>query len=149
MGGAGGMAMDSMRRANEEQAGSWAVSQQQNAQVLRLAEQAPSNSYRDREGREQRIAGVKYIAGRAFYFRNGRWEDANFREGLKLAQVQNYSNAQFALAAAAPILNQYMSLGDRVVITVDGHALEIGPEGSADLTGAEIDALLGALKGQS
>jgi len=149
MGAAGGMAMDQMRRANEATAGSWAVSQQQNAQSLRYSEQAPNNRYRDEQGQEQQIAGVKYIAGRAFYFRNGRWEDANYREGLKLAQVQNYSNAQFALAAAAPILNQYMSLGDRVVITVDGHALEIGPEGSADLTDAEIEALLGALKGQS
>ncbi len=122
-------------------AGGWAVSQSANAQVLRQQAQAPTNLYVDAEGREQQIGGVRYVAGRAFYFRNGRWEDGAFAESQALTQVRNFSDAQFALSRNAPTLNQYLALGERVVISVNGQALEIGPEGTEILTDTELRQL--------
>lgn len=130
-----------MGAAFSNEAGGWAVSQSANAQSMKLQEQVPSNQFVDAEGREQQIAGVRYVAGRAFYFRNGRWEDASFVAGQQLTQIRNFSDAQFALGRNAPALNQYTALGEHVVISVNGQALEIGPEGKDVLTADELQQL--------
>lgn len=142
---AGGM----MGRGAQDLAGGWAMSQSINAQRLQQQGTAYDNTYVDAEGNTQRIGGVKYVAGRAFYNRNGRWEDAEYREGQTLVQVRNFSAAQFRLAEAAPILNQYMALGDRVVIVVGDQAIEIGADGLSELTDEEVRGLLGSLFGRT
>jgi Ca-activated chloride channel family protein len=142
-------AMDLSEAATEEQGG-WAMSQSANAQMMRGQSNAQTlNFYMDAEGQAQRVGGVKYVAGRAFYLRNGRWVDAHYTDDLETLQVQSFSRAQFQLAEAAPILNQFMSVGEHVVITLDGKAVEIGPDGVVELTADEVSGLLGALEGQA
>jgi Ca-activated chloride channel family protein len=139
-----------LETAAEAEEGGWAMSQSANAQVMKGQTNAQTlNAYVDAEGQTQRVEGVKYVAGRAFYYRNGRWVDAHYTDDLDTVQVQNFSSAQFQLGDAAPILNQFMAVGEHVIITLDGRAVEIGPEGVAELTAQEVDELLGEMKGQA
>lgn len=139
-----------LEHASSEQEGGWAMSQSVNAQSMKDQTNAQTlNLYLDESGQAQRVEGVRYVAGRAFYLRNGRWVDAHYTDDLETVQVQSFSRAQFQLGEAAPILNQYMAVGEHVVITLDGRAIEIGPEGLGELTPEQVDELLGPMKGQA
>jgi len=125
-------------RAKEARMGGYAISQRQNALNLRAQAQAPRNEWIDAEGQVQQIQGVRYVAGRAFYNRSGVWVDARYRPEQRLTNVQALSEAQFQLGRAMPALNQYFSIGDRVLVEVNGQAVMLGPEGRAELTEAEV-----------
>ncbi|HOS94967.1 MAG TPA: hypothetical protein PLQ54_16740, partial [Armatimonadota bacterium] len=129
-------------RAMRARMGGYAISQRQNALNLRGQAQAPRNEWIDAEGQVQPIGGVRYVAGRAFYNRNGVWVDARYRPEQRVMNVQALSEAQFQLGRAMPALNQYFSIGEHVLVEVNGQAVMLGPEGRAELTEADLADLM-------
>ncbi len=64
----------------------------------------------------------------------------------QVVKVKAFSEAYFQLSRRDPTLNQYFSLGDRVLVVVNDQAIQIADEGKELFTEAELDALLGKAK---
>ncbi len=126
-------------------AGSWATSQRQNAQLLRgQTALGRQNVQYDRQGDAIRYQQVQTRNNQAFFNRAGNWEDARYREGAQnVVQVKAFSEAYFQLTRRDPALNQYLSLGDRVLVVVNGQAIQIADQGKEVFTDKELDELLG------
>lgn len=82
------------------------------------------------ELRDKGIAAVptRSIGAKTFYFRNGVWEDGALDEGqgLKTRGIRYLGDEYFELLKRHPGIGQYLSLGARVVVVVNGTAYRIG-----------------------
>jgi len=58
-------------------------------------------------------------------------------------RVKAFSEAYFQLSRRDPTLNQYFSLGQNVLVVVNGQAVQIADEGKEVFTEEELDKLLG------
>ncbi len=78
-------------------------------EVLRLDKDDLSNA--------MRLAG-----GKTFYLREGVWTDAEYKPGMKLPQtvIKFGSDDYFKLLKQKPKLADYFSLGEQVVVVLDG-----------------------------
>ena len=56
---------------------------------------------------------------------DGIWYDSTFRQGRETIQVTFLTEEYFALIVDHPALARYLSLGDRVVVDLDGVVYEI------------------------
>lgn len=74
-------------------------------------------------------AQVRQVGRRLFVLRDQSWTDLRFDPSLKVIEVAPYSEAYFELVKRLPQLAAYFALGERVVITGDGLALRVAPEG--------------------
>jgi len=129
--------------AGQKQKGSWAMSQRQNAAQLRNQAQSVKNMILDREGNQVQINDVKYVAGKTFFYRNGMWIDTTYAKKQKLTQIQNFSKAYFQISNAATDLNQYLALGENVIVNYNGQAIQVSNAGQTKLNQREIDAIIG------
>jgi len=138
-------AVDNLGVAYEAVAGDWATSQRQNAQMLRRQKTlAGQNVQVDRLGTAFQYQQAQTRNNQAFFNRAGNWEDARYKEGAQtVVQVKAFSEAYFQLGRRDPTLNQYFSLGDRVLVVVNGQAVQIADEGKEVFTEEELDKLLG------
>jgi Ca-activated chloride channel family protein len=127
--------------------GAWATSQRQNAQLLRgQSNLAAQNVQYDPAGNLIRFQQVQTRNNQAFFNRAGNWEDARYQQAVQnVIPVKAYSEAYFQLSRRTPSLNQYLSLGDRVLVVVNNQAIQIGDQGKEIFTEAELDSLLGPL----
>ena len=125
--------------------GDWATSQRENAQLLRSQSSlGKQNVQYDAEGETFRFQQAQARNNQAFFNRAGNWEDARYKEGVQqVINVKAFSEAYFQLARRDPTLNQYFSLGERVLVVTNGQAIQIADEGKESLTEEELDALLG------
>jgi len=128
---------------NQVQKGSWAVSQRQNAMRFRNQAQSVTNVMFDEEGEQVQIQNVKYVAGKTFFYRNGTWIDSTYAKEQKMVQIQNFSDAYFQISNAAEDLNQYLALGENVIVNYRGQAIQISNAGQNSLSQREIDAIIG------
>jgi Ca-activated chloride channel family protein len=82
------------------------------------------------ELKDQGIAAVatRTVGAKTFYFRHGCWEDGALDEskGFKTRSVRYLSDEYFELLKRHPGIGQYLSLGARVAVVVDGTAYRIG-----------------------
>ncbi|PKL80358.1 MAG: hypothetical protein CVV27_00500 [Candidatus Melainabacteria bacterium HGW-Melainabacteria-1] len=124
------------RSLSEADKGGSAVSQSQNAANLqKQAAPAPAGggSYLDAEGQTTQVHQVKYVAQRAFYLKNGLWQDSLPAEKLPQLNVERFSPLYFALAQQ-PGVKDILALGEQVEFVYSGHLLRIADKGQSQLS---------------
>lgn len=85
---------------------------------------------RDFEGRERVVETVKTVGSKTFYWRAGRWVDAEVttEEDEQATVVVQYSDAYFELARSqGPEENQYLTFREPVTVELDGQVYRINP----------------------
>ncbi|MGC8874410.1 MAG: VIT domain-containing protein [Chloroflexia bacterium] len=75
-----------------------------------------------------RPAGLRQVGERTFLQVSGVWTDTTYRQGTPTRKVTFGSDTYFALAARNPQWARYLSLGERVIVVLDGAAYEVVPE---------------------
>ncbi|MCD6362156.1 MAG: hypothetical protein J7M38_14960, partial [Armatimonadetes bacterium] len=127
--------------------GGYAISQRDNAQYMqKAANMAAQNAYMDAEGNWQQVAGIRNIGQRGFIQQGEQWVDSRLRIGtaeeLKPElQVQAYSEAHFQLAREFPGVSSMLAASDNLLVLINGHVVQIGPEGRQKLTDADLQLL--------
>ena len=76
---------------------------------------------------ETRTDAVKRVAGKTFYLIEGVWTDSEFKAESRLPETVLVfgSDEYFALLKQNPKLGSYFSLGERVVIVLDGRVYRV------------------------
>jgi Ca-activated chloride channel family protein len=76
---------------------------------------------------ESRSSGIKAAGGKTFYLRDGVWTDSEFKAGTTMPQtvVKFGSDEYFALLKQKPRLAEFFSLGERVVVILDGRIYRV------------------------
>jgi Ca-activated chloride channel family protein len=67
----------------------------------------------------------KQAGGKTFVLVDGVWQDSLFEEGTPTRKVKFLSPEYFALLEGKPELGRYLFVGDRVIVLLDGEAIEI------------------------
>jgi hypothetical protein len=90
--------------------------------------------------KDEAAAGIRYIAGRAFRYRDGVWVDTRYEpEEMKLLELRYLGQAHFWLMQQSALLKQLFSLGERVIAVVGPQrAVQIGPTGRDAVPEAEL-----------
>ena len=131
-----------------ERMGGYAISQRDNAQVMREAlTVASQNMYQDRSGTWQRVGNIRNVGQRGFIQQGEQWIDSRLRVGEEDdlrpdLKVQAFSEAHFQISRAIPALNSQLAVADNMRVLVNGRIIEIGGEGKTVLTDAELQELL-------
>lgn len=125
------------RSLSDADKGGSAVSQSQNATRLqKQAAPAPGGgAYYDAEGNEHSVTEVKYVAQRAFYYKNGVWQDSLPADKLPVLSIERFSPLYFALAQTQDV-KDILSLGESVEFVFNGNLLKVGEKGEKELTPA-------------
>lgn len=90
---------------------------------------------------------IRYLGPKTFYFVNQVWIDSDYVEGENTVKLVFGSEAYFKLLEARPELGRYLSLGDRMIVCLDGGiCLEIGTEGINSADDAKLERLLGQIQ---
>jgi len=73
------------------------------------------------------MSPVRRVAGKTFYLVNGVWTDSEFKADSKLPEtVLVFGNDEyFALLKQKPKLAEYFSLGERVVVVLEGRVYRV------------------------
>ena len=89
---------------------------------------------------DEAAAGIRYIAGRAFRYRDGVWVDSRYDpDEMKLLELRYLGQAHFWLIQQSALLKQLFSLGERVIAVVGPkRAVQIGPAGRDAVPEAEL-----------
>jgi len=74
-------------------------------------------------------AVVRRIEGKTFYLINGVWTDSEFKPEMNLPEtiLKFASDEYFALLKQKPALGSYFSLGERVVVVLEGRVYRVNP----------------------
>ena len=88
--------------------------QREQQDVIRVAEEPPSTA-------------VRRVAGKTFYLINGVWTDSEFKAESKLPEtvVEFGSDEYFALLKQNSNLGSYFSLGERVIVILEGRVYRV------------------------
>ncbi len=95
-------------------AGAEAVQDAENREALRSAEKAADST-------EQ----IKYARDKVFVLRDGVWTDTTYDSSMETVQVGFGSDDYFALIAAQPEWGYYFSVGQEVIVVLDGTAYQV------------------------
>ncbi|HEX3281405.1 MAG TPA: VIT and VWA domain-containing protein [Pyrinomonadaceae bacterium] len=103
----GTVAVQQSKKAREQQ------------EMLRLDKDEPSSA-------------IRTAGGKTFYLRDGIWTDADFKAGMTLPQtvVKFGSDQYFALLKQKPRLATFFSLGEKVVVILDGTIYRVDAAGN-------------------
>lgn len=132
------------RTSSAKKAGSWAISQRQNAVAMQNQSQLPTNTFYDEAGNIRRITQIQNVNNRIFYNRKGVWVDDRFKEEQKVMKVKNFSEAYFQLVRANPKLGRFLALGEEVVIVINDQAIKVGEKGKVKFTKTELESIIGS-----
>jgi len=138
-------ALNAMKMA--ETTGGSAVNQSVNLKSKGAAMSAPApnaQSYFDEAGVEVVIKQVYNIANRTFFQQDNSWIENNYTDDMEVLEIRNYSQAQFQLLDRDPGLGKLMSLGDEVLLLINGNAVRISNSGLEELTEEMLEKLFGA-----
>lgn len=110
-------ALDNFHRAFEVTQGDWAISQCQNAEQYKRADNAAAvNVFLTQVGEQQRVDRVRAIGRKVFYRRGAQWVDVEAL-GISPAEVvDNYSTRYFELTRDETDFNRYQALGGEVIV---------------------------------
>jgi Ca-activated chloride channel family protein len=133
-------ATENFSRASREEKGAWAVGQAQNALNMKKMAMAPTNEFYDASGEVQRITSVKQITNKTFYFQNNVWVDNEYALDQKLIKVKRFSEAYFQLSRILPKMNQYLAVGNDVIVNIGTQSFQIGEDGKTRFTQEELRA---------
>jgi Ca-activated chloride channel family protein len=126
--------------------GGSAVNQSMNLKRNMGALQAPAarQVYHDAEGKLVTIENkVLNVGGRTFFRHGGGWVQNDYTEGMEVLEIRNFSRAQFQLLERDPALGKAMSLGEEVLLLVNGHPVRIGDRGLEELDESQLKELFG------
>lgn len=90
----------------------------------------------------------KRVAGRVFVDRNGVWTDVGHATGKATVSVAPFSPAYFALVRALPELAQWLTAGDRLIVSGARVSIEIDPAGITDWHGDRLAATVLQFRGK-
>ena len=133
-------AEEQIMRLSAQDVGRGAVSQAKNLGGLKKAA-APTQGYYDAEGKMRRVTEVMQ-AGKKSFFRKGEvWVDSEFEGKRETLKIERYSSAYFKLISLRPEISKYLALGDNVIFTLNGTAVEISDQGKTELNQQDLDRL--------
>ncbi|HEX9916793.1 MAG TPA: VIT and VWA domain-containing protein [candidate division Zixibacteria bacterium] len=121
----------------KEEVGSLAVNQALGVAKMK-GSRAPADAYIDSQGKLNRISQVITSEGKTFFNRNGIWIDASYDGNRPTLKIKKFSQAYFKLLNNLPGLGKYFSLGQEIIICLDGIVLEIANQGEDNLTEDEL-----------
>jgi len=131
-----------MADAFEKKSGAGAVSRAQDLGNLKMKFAAPGNEYRDGRGQVRKVTGVKRVGTKTFYLKQGVWTDNDYHPKQKVIEVRRFSEAYFQLIRRRAIVGRYFALGDQVLISFPGGAIQIGHSGKESFSEVELNKLL-------
>jgi Ca-activated chloride channel family protein len=87
-------------------------------EVLKIEKDSPSSA-------------IRTAGGKTFYLRDGFWTDSEFKVGstLPVTEVKFGSNAYFDLLKQKPRLGEFFSLGEKVIVILEGRIYRVTAEG--------------------
>jgi Ca-activated chloride channel family protein len=89
------------------------------------------------------IAGIRYLSGHAFKYKNGGWVDLKYKPGMQTLKVKYLGAAYFKLIKKSLKLKKLLSLGERITIVVGkNRALVISPDGRDDVPDSQLKKYL-------
>lgn len=71
---------------------------------------------------------TKNVDERTFYQIDGKWVDSQVKSDKPDLVVKSFSGAYFELASKFPKLGKFLSVGERVVLLIEGKTVEISPD---------------------
>ncbi len=82
--------------------------------------------------KDDQSGSIRTAGGKTFYLRDGIWTDADFRTGMTLPQtvVKFGSDEYFALLKQKPRLAAFFSLGEKVLVILDGTLYRVDTAGN-------------------
>ncbi len=95
-------------------AGAEAVQDAENREALRSTEKAAGST-------EQ----IKYVRDKVFVLRDGVWTDTTYDSSMETVRVGFGSDDYFALIAAQPEWGYYFSVGQEVILVLDGTTYQV------------------------
>ncbi len=100
--GTGMIGVQQSKRAREQQ------------EVLRVEKDSPSSA-------------IRTAGGKTFYLRDGFWTDSEFKAGstLPVTEVKFGSDAYFDLLKQKPRLGEFFSLGEKVIVVLEGRIYRV------------------------
>ncbi|MFC1683663.1 VIT domain-containing protein [Candidatus Zixiibacteriota bacterium] len=131
-----------MADAFEKKSGAGAVSRSMDLGALKHQATAPANVFRNEAGDKRQITGVKRIIDKTFYLKQGVWTDNDYQTDQRIVKVKRYSKAYFQLVSRLSSMGKYLSLGNQVIVSLPGGAVQVGDEGQEQLSAAELDRLI-------
>jgi Ca-activated chloride channel family protein len=129
-----------MGALSEELVGAGAVGQAKSLSMAKVA-QAPMSGYYDSEGKFKKIERVAQAGTKTFFNKNGLWVDTEYEGKPETIKVERYSQAYFKLLSQVPEIGKYLALGDMVIFSLNGKAIEISDQGKTDFTESELKTL--------
>jgi Ca-activated chloride channel family protein len=98
----GAIAVQQSKRAREQQ------------EVMKVDNDSPSSA-------------IKTAGGKTFYLRDGFWTDSEFKAGssLPVTEVKFGSDAYFDLLKQKPRLGEFFSLGEQVIVILEGRIYRV------------------------
>ncbi len=88
-----------------------------------------------------RPGAVQHAGDRTFVLRDSVWTDTRYHDGLRLVRVRAFSAAYFALLQAVPDLRSALAIGERVTVAGRQVAVEVTPDGAAQLSDSDVAAV--------
>lgn len=82
--------------------------------------------------KDEQAGTIRTAGGKTFYLRDGVWTDADFKAGMTLPQtvVKFGSDEYFALLKQKPRLAAFFSLGEKVLVILDGIVYRVDAAGN-------------------
>ncbi len=103
----------------------------------------PSAANSTGQGSQDKVR-VQALSDRTFYLQaSNLWQDSVYNpKKQKITKIAAFSDAHFALIRAYPKLAEYTSVGEEVLVCINGNALQFGKSGKEKLSDSEIKSLI-------
>src|SRR5436190_1504432 len=96
--------------------------------AVQQSKRARAQQEMDRIEKDTALVGVvKNVGNKTFYLRDGVWVDSEFKEDAKLPETKlSFSSDEyFDLLKRKPVLAQYFSLGEQIVLVFEGRVYRV------------------------
>lgn len=90
---------------------------------------------------DARSDAVQHAGDRTLMPHDGVWIDTWFHAGMRVVRVQPFSAAYFALIQAVPDVRSAFAIGEHVIVAGHTVAIEVTPEGVAQLSDSDVAAV--------
>lgn len=123
-------ARENIRKRAGVQTGVGGVNQSVQSGTMQRAAQAPTKAvFLNEEGEEVQLDTVKIIGSKTFYLKKGVWVDSEYKEGMKLVEVKQFSDSYFELARRRSDQARYLSFAPKtpIIVVIDSEAYKIIP----------------------
>lgn len=123
-------ARENIRKKIEIQTGAGGVNQAVQSGTMQKVAQAPTKAvFLNEEGEEVQVDTVKIIGSKTFYLKKGVWVDSEYKEGMKIVEVKQFTDPYFEIARRRSDQAQYLTFAQKVpiIVVIDGVAYKIIP----------------------